>query len=368
LLSAEPATTPTPAELVELIATQIPGRESRLSVPLSGGRDSRLLAALAREKVGRPFTAWTTSTDDGVERDLALAGPVADTLGLDHRLVVPGPEAWLENREEVWERVQYQTWYHTWLMPLARMLHRHGHTVLDGLAGDLLFGGEHFINEELLCQKSATQRVSLLARLCSRRLNEARLMDPKALDWIRQSVTSTFLADTHHLDGHREMLVLCQLATRTGRAIALSPMCLLAPEADVRVPFVHPEVIATVLGVPLERRVTGRFYRELLVTACGPLLASFPTTIDPDHSGQRVYRRQTSRAALEDLAKAINSDEPVRRTLGVELLQSLNDSGYARVARSSNARIILQWAAMFAAWRQRYAGRLVWSGSVFGDT
>lgn len=366
-LGAEPATEPSTDEFIELIARQIPDDESRMAIGLSGGRDSRLLAALARARGAAAPTAWTISTDDGLERDLQLAGPVADALGLDHRLMVPGPEAWLNDRDNVRARLQYQTWYHTWVMPLARILHRQDSIVIDGLAGDALLDGGIFINESVRHRAgSDAKRLALLARLSNDRLGDAGLLTPGVTQRMEQSVRSAFLAATDHFDGHREMLLLSLLATRTARTIGSSPMCLLGPEADVRVPLVHPDVVTAALRVPLERRVAGSFYREVLNAACGPAVASLPTTKDAYSPGRPVARRQASPSALAAMVARINADEEVSALFGPALKRSLADPDEcAQMVRSYNGRVTLQWAELLATWRRRYTDRLLWPGEVF---
>src|SRR5690606_25065455 len=96
-LTADPVDDPDPREVTELVTAQLPSGwgTRRLAVTLSGGWDSRLLAALATLRRKRPPVAWTTSPDNGLDRDLTLAPAVAAELGIRHHTVVPGPEAWV---------------------------------------------------------------------------------------------------------------------------------------------------------------------------------------------------------------------------------------------------------------------------------
>jgi hypothetical protein len=152
-LTADPAVQPDVRAVVEALTRHLPRTAgwSRVSVPLSGGWDSRLLAALASRGRGwrRPL-AWTTSADTGRDLDLALARPVAQALRMEHREVIPDGDAWLTERSAVRDRVQFQTWRHTWFMPLARDLHGRGEPVLDGLAGDVLVKGSSYVDESVL--------------------------------------------------------------------------------------------------------------------------------------------------------------------------------------------------------------------------
>jgi hypothetical protein len=361
-LAVEPVDTAGPNEVVDLVADQIPTDIERLALPLSGGWDSRLLAALAARRSRTTPHAWTCSTDDGKEFDLTLAGPVADALGLEHHLVVAGPDAWLENREAARVRMQYQTWYHTWLMPLARVLRRQHDAVLDGLAGDLLIGGHDFPIAEMRTSASSMDlRLAFMGQLSGGRLRDNDMLAPATSDWAEDAVRAGFLRCTDRFDGHPAALTLCHLLIRTVRAIAPAPTWLLGPETRVQLPFVHPDVIAAALRVAEERKVDGAFYRRVLETGCGPRVAILPSTHDPRRRSAPLFRRQNSPAALAAMAKSIGADEEVRALLSPRLLAALADpETLTPIVRDPIPRVTLQWADMFAHWRRRYANRVVW--------
>jgi hypothetical protein len=362
-LAVEPVDSADPDEVVDLVADQIPTDAERLAVPLSGGWDSRLLAALAARRSRTTPHTWTCSTDDGHEFDLTMAGPVADALGLEHHLVVAGPDAWLENRQAARARMQYQTWHHTWFMPLARALWRQRDAAaLDGLAGDLLIGGGGFASADLRTSASSMDlRLAFMGRLAGDRLRDNDMLAPATSEWAEDAVRAGFLQCTDRFDGHPAVLTLSQLVTRTARSIALAPTWLLGPETRVHLPFVHPDVITAALRVAEERKVDGAFYRRVLETGCGPHVASLPSTHDPQRRSAPVFRRQNSPAALAAMAESIGADEDVRALLSPQMLAALADpEALAPLVRGPIPRVTLQWADMLAHWRRRYADRVVW--------
>jgi glycosyltransferase involved in cell wall biosynthesis len=361
-LAVEPVDSAGPDEVVDLVADQIPSDIERLALPLSGGWDSRLLAALAARRSRTTPHAWTCSTDDGKEFDLTMAGPVADALGLEHHLVVAGPDAWLDNREAARARMQYQTWYHTWLMPLARVLWRQRDAVLDGLAGDLLIGGHDLPSAEMRTPASSMDlRLAFMAQLSGGRLRDNDMLAPATSEWAEDGVRAGFLQCTDRFDGHPSALSLCHLVIRTARAIAPAPTWLLGPETRVHLPFVHPDVIAAALRVAEERKVDGAFYRRVLEAGCGPRVAILPSTHDPRRRSAPFFRRQNSPAALASMAKSIGADEEVRALLSPQLLAALADpEALTPIVRDPIRRVTLQWADMLAHWRRRYANRVVW--------
>ena len=148
-----------PAEVVDVLAQAVqPTR--RTVITLSGGWDSRMLGLLARRR-RRRMQAWTTSTDDGGDRDVEYAAPVAAALGIRQQTLIPGDRAWVEEHASVRLRTGFQTVHHTWLMPLVRKLHGIGAPVLDGLAGDALFKTS-FIPNSLFEETRPDRRMQLL--------------------------------------------------------------------------------------------------------------------------------------------------------------------------------------------------------------
>src|SRR5690606_24135684 len=137
-LRSEPDDRITPRDALQVVAGSLDGLDRRVSVPLSGGWDSRLLAILVGRRHRQPL-AWTTSKDDGKDSDIRFASTVAQSLRLRHEVVVPGPEAWVEDVSQVRSRTGFQTTHHVWLMPLARVLHGRREQLVDGLAGGVLF-------------------------------------------------------------------------------------------------------------------------------------------------------------------------------------------------------------------------------------
>lgn len=362
-LTADPVDEPEPREVAELVAAQIPGGWSarRLVVTLSGGWDSRLLAALAARRRGRRPVAWTTSPDDGLDRDLTLAPDVAAELGITHRTVVPGPEAWVEERSAVRQRLQYLTWRHTWIMPLARTLHRERALVLDGFAGDVLLKGSSYVTDEIREVTDPTaQRSAFWGKLSSGFHTRAELFAPGVAARLAQLARESFDQVTGHLDGHPAALNLCQLLTRTARSIALNPLWLVGPEVPVHLPFIHPTVIHATLRAPADDARGRAFYEKVLAAAGGDTLARLPSTHDPRPKGLRRQRpRFRSEQALTRIGETITAVDEVHALLGPELsTQVKSPQELDRRMAEWRPRVIVLWADLFAEWILRYRSRL----------
>jgi len=320
-----------------------------------------MLAVLA-SRHRRRMVAWTTSNDDGRDRDLEYAPMVAKALGLRHRVLVPGPDAWVEEHTEVRRRVGFQTGHHVWIMPLVRALRARPEQYLDGLAGDVLFKSLFVGAEVAEAGDAADRRRVQWDALEQKRLQQRHLLAPGVADTFERLGRAAFDEATRVFDGHPAAATLSVLHTRTARAIAPSAQWLLGPEVSVRLPFLHPEVVSTALRVPLATKLGGTFYREML-HAAHPAVAQLPSTNDKRPPGNRGAMRQTSPAALGSMARSILADEVTSRLLAPEMRMALKDPrGLALVGNSATGLRILTWASLLGDWRAAYASRLAGGG------
>jgi hypothetical protein len=352
---AEPDGNATAADIVDVVARHCGTR--RGAITLSGGWDSRLLAVLARRR-RRKMVAWTTSSDDGHDRDIEFARLVADALGLPHQVFVPGPDAWVLEHSAVRRRLNFQTTHHVWIMPLVRQLHGRDEQFLDGLAGDVLLKSL-FVDREIAEEGNPEGRRRLLwTKLAQNRLVQRDLFAPGVAAAFEDLSRTAFTEAIAQFDAHPAAPTLGVLHTRTARAIAPSAQWLLAPESAVRLPFVHPDVINAALRVPLEAKVGGGFYREIL-EAADARVAALPSTNDTLPKGKRGARRQTDPEALAAMAAAILSGEGACQVLSSEMRLALTDPhALALIGRSLTGLRILNWASLLGEWQANYATRL----------
>jgi hypothetical protein len=148
-----------PLEMASIVAQRVPRFfRRRPIVLLSGGWDSRMLAGLVSSRSPLRPNAWTTSPDDGWDEDIYFAGTVANSLRMKHHVEIPNEDAFHDHATTTRRRVQYQTWMHTWLSPLARRLQAVGGPLIDGLAGDVLLKSL-FVNAETASIANRTERM-----------------------------------------------------------------------------------------------------------------------------------------------------------------------------------------------------------------
>lgn len=343
-----------PEDVADLIAEQIPAQD--LTVALSGGWDSRLLAALAMRRGPSQVAALTTSNDDGMDHDIRCAELVATELKLPHRVIVPGAEAWLDDHEEVWSRVQHQTSHHTWQMPLARVARVLGGPLLDGLGGDALFRNRAYYRDVESATPDRARHITWSA-LTGGRLDHKKLFAPGILEKLERLSRESFDRVMSPLDGHHALPVASRLL-RTCRSIGSSPHWILGPETDVVVPFISPATIGAAFRLTPDLRQDNDFHRAMLAHA-DKRLAQLPSTHDDLGGVLSSVPRKRSTAALASVAAEIDRSDQVRALLGPTLLGAVADP-WAR-AKQSQWQVpltALHWAGMFAHWRRTYASRL----------
>lgn len=114
-----------------------PYRGEVVAVTLSGGLDSRLLAA-ASSRLGHRVHALTYGRPDS--KEIRIASRVAGALRIPHKIVPVESDGWLHDRElSIWASDGMVDFLHTHIMHLGQELKRYP-VVLDGLFGDVVLG------------------------------------------------------------------------------------------------------------------------------------------------------------------------------------------------------------------------------------
>jgi hypothetical protein len=351
---------PSASDVVDAVRDALP-RRSLLQRPpaitLSGGWDSRLLAALARGRYTRRPRAWTVSQDDGTEDDTIYAEKVAKELRLPQTVVPPDDTPWSEIATEARLRMDYQTWLHPWLVPLRRQMESKGGDVLDGLAGDVLIKGL-FVDSELLGAGPKEQTELLFQRLGGgAQRYSGRFTD----DFAGATAASTKRRFTEISDqflDHPNHLALTVLHSRTARAIALSPLRLFGPELGTWLPFVDPTVLGT-LSIPPEEKTDGRLYRNVLQAGAASV-AGLPSTNDglaPLPSS--IPSRQGSAEAVAWIAGSVLESDLALSMLSPRLRSSVEEEGANWNPPDLWTSRFLQVVSLFAQWEVAHRDTLV---------
>lgn len=341
----------TPAQLIETLEHALPdiGTPAPADIPISGGWDSRLLAGLAVEKFPRRLRSWTTGQDDGRELDLAFAPDVAEALRLRHKIVRQPASGWPELAIEARSRMQYETWMHVWLIPLARVLHRRSVGVIDGLAGDVLVKGL-FVDRHLLGLGSAERLDLAFQRIGGRADRFLPFMRPDIAESVVGSARAAFQRVAERYEGHINQVALAVLNTRTSRAISLAPLRLFGPETKVWMPYVHPRFMGISLAIDPHVKLDGALSRELL-RLVAPSIAELPSTNDSGRKPARTLRRLSgSPEAVSWMVETILASESARSLFHHSAIDEMQE-GLLTADRAGFEGIkVLQAASLLAEW------------------
>ena len=346
-----------PSDMASIVAAGIPRFfRRRPIVLLSGGWDSRMLAGLVcNRSILRP-EGWTTSPDDGWDEDIAFAGPVASSLRMKHHVEIPPEDAFHRHATTTRRRVQYQTWMHTWLSPLARRLQAVGAPLFDGLAGDVLLKSL-FISAETASISNRTERMrSVWASLSAGAgLGNDDVFTPELRSFVTETSWANFGQVTDHIPDEPNDATLAVLLTRTMRGIGSSPLWVFGPENDVRLPFLNPAVISAALTIPIATKAGGTYYRQVLAEAAAHV-ASLPSTNDGLPRAERGFRRQSSTASLTWMAELIASSDDALDLLTDRMQKAVLEGSaeLTRIGAHSSSLRMLQIASMFAEWQRDY--------------
>ncbi|TXL62319.1 adenine nucleotide alpha hydrolase family protein [Aeromicrobium terrae] len=283
----DPVDEPTPAEIVTLIDDALLGhpalgstaREHRATVPITGGWDSRLLAARAVSLFGPRDLRTITSAKHtlGETPDVTLGGRLAAHLNLPHVALFPPPDEAVDSLVEAYRVSNFETSSHAWLVPVARRLRSWHLPVIDGLAGDILLKNKAVSVSSLEARSGEPVREVHRAQFF--KVPPSGVPGANGVDLMVELALP--LVDTAYraYEGLREEARVMMLAARTARVISLAPYGLLEPDAELVTPLAHPEVMAALLAVPWPKKTGGVFARSLL-EAARPGLSDLPSTND----------------------------------------------------------------------------------------
>jgi len=295
-----------------------------IDIGLTGGRDSRLIAALlSREDV--PFTTYTIGTPDDAE--VQVAQIVATTLGVPHRIVAPSPGRNAKQHTvdltrriiEVMTNTDLSVFAHDSLGGAPRTFD--GNTLTyNGGGGELLrtaYGREAWLSAE-----KAERRIRAHAA-GAEYLAERRSSGYGA--WL-----DSWLVDHSHLSP-AGLLKTFSLLFRTGRwgsGVFMSRHSRVSQR-----PFYDNELLAHVLPLSDDLVATEALYYEIL-RRNAPKLLSVPYS-----SGEWGLRHSSSphyRAIAESLPMSLRASSPnvtvvtswrrhVNGPLGVRLMQIIDE-------------------------------------------
>lgn len=327
-----------------------------LNPMLSGGRDSRLLTALALQtREPQHLRAWTTSSDTGTSMEELIATQLARTVKITHRIVPARHSQFAQDFTDYSRAVEYMSSFHVWLMPVARELAHHPGTILDGLGGGVILGGG-FPDDPQLSATASDQEI-----LDSRFIRMARYLDaaddifaPHVGDVLRGRCLGDFQSVAQPFAQHPNGATLTAYLTRTLPGISMAPTRVLGSAQPTVMPIVDEGVIEAALQIPHAKKYEGTWYPHLLNTA-DPRLADMPTAADL--TGRRTHLRRGASHEAAQWYRDLLLGSPVEPLLS-ERLRAADIPHWCALLAKTKPQHLIRGLAMLTLWLQEYASTL----------
>lgn len=342
------------AALAQSLRDTVAAVGSPVLVPLSGGRDSRMLACVFAE-AGLAARAVSVSDDEGGSFEEDLAAPVAAALGLECDVLRAAPSNYPRNWITRARLVEYQFVDHAWLVPLSRYVAQQHLPVSDGFAIDVLLGrGNRFFTPETLDPRDP-RRASLALFDSMRRYGKAHLALAEHLrEPVVERARALFLEVAAEFEGAHSQATLTFYRTRTMRGIACYPTGLLGQRASVVAPAASLDFALASLSATDAARQDDGLYRATF-EALAPEIGRLPSTAHfprPAPHRPRSWRSGPAVAAhRERLAHG-----PLAGLVAPGLSAWLD--GSPRPELDPDLRLGLEGVSLLHAWWERYRGQL----------
>jgi hypothetical protein len=338
-----------------------------VTLPLSGGHDSRLLGILLRD-AGAQATTWTTTKDDGHD-EIGIVRELAPLLGFPSRYLEPTPVGYGPRADATLARLGHMVSMHVWAGALGEVLRAEGRPVVAGDGMDITLANNHIPEAAARARDRATWQAAILDDVAKVR-SIRQVLAPPAMAWAVEVARDAWRAAVRHLEGDANEVTLSVLTTRTVHGPGALPLWLFGPEVAVVVPGLDKDVLRAALAVRLTDKVGGAFHRQLLAGA-DPAIAAVRSTHDEAEQSRPGHRARTSEEARRWLLSHVRTTEPIRDLVNPRLPLIL-DAGDHRAGQPAdpdaapdpygepvNRRLELivhrtLGLAAFGAWLERY--------------
>lgn len=337
-------------QMVEALRREVAAVEGPVAVPLSGGRDSRMVACLLAE-AGKASVALSVSDDEGDSYEEDIAAPVAAALGLPHERLRATAEAYPANWEARALAVEHQFADHAWLVPLAQRAAGEGLTLSDGIAIDtvLLHGSRFYEPETLDLRRPRKATLALFDGLRHYGKGDLALAEPLRGPLVARA-RDLFVGAAKPLEGDPSQTVLAFYRTRTARGVSCYASGLLGAQARIVAPGAGEAVARAALSATPEARDEDALYAHVF-NRLNPEVGALPSTSDTPRRPPRLPRLWRSEPALA-MHRELLGDGPLAPHVSTDLRRWLESP--QRGELSPDLRIGMEAISLFHSWCRRY--------------
>ncbi|MBE0365088.1 hypothetical protein PULV_a3401 [Pseudoalteromonas ulvae UL12] len=220
----------------------------QLAITLSGGLDSRVLLAAARQHFDGEIKTYTFG-EQGCA-DALIAAQVADFAGVDNQFTPIDGQNWFDGREEgVWLTDGLKNVLHMHALSSVSSIATHSNYLLNGFLGDVTAGGSY-----LIANKAQTN-----------------LLDMATIRYGKHASKALF--DPDYFEGSSSDGVF--IFNRGMRFISVGSD-LLSNHLNNFKPFMDNDFVDFLYSLPQEMRENGRLYHHMLLKYYPDFFAEIP--------------------------------------------------------------------------------------------
>lgn len=285
---------------IELFQKSIERRlppSNNFTVPLSGGKDSRLiLMELCRIGYKPKFCITSRYFPPVVTRDPEIASQVARALDVSHVIL---EQEWSEFDAEMKKNIVTNlcAFEHGWMLTMVDYLRNEIDCLYDGLGGDILSDIEdEYRIEDQRIECFTTGQFERLADLLLGRIGSEKLFVPEVQEKLNRSVAIEHLGEelAKHADSPNPTFSYW-FWTRTRRLVALAPSSMLQEIPLVFCPFLDHELFDYLITLPREVKLLTDF-RGKVIQRAYPEYADIPfldrvEVVSSGHGSSRQFIR-----------------------------------------------------------------------------
>jgi hypothetical protein len=281
------------------VARRLP-LSSTMSLPLSGGRDSRHILLQLHALGCLPVEAITVYTPLFGASEIASARRLASHFGIPHKVAKIDYAALVEAELSKNRLTHCLSDEHAWYLSALACLDPRSEMIFDGIGGDVLSNGLFF--DEKLLHLLRRGAVADAARIM---LPDSSL--PFLSDGFRARVNYDLACSRleRELARHTDVpnpVKSFYFWNRTRREIALSPFCLAGRRVQVATPYLDADVLDFLMSLPAEEFGAAGFHDEVIAAAF-PQEASMPYADKRQEQLPRAENRRISLSLLRFFAR-----------------------------------------------------------------
>ena len=240
-------------------------KSNQLSIPLSGGLDSRVILAETQRQFNgkiKTFTFGIKGSDD-----VTIAKSVSKKCNIPHSVFYVSEKNWMDAREEaVWHTDGLLNYLHTHLHFCLPEMTKHSPFMLSGFLGDVVFGGSYLIRGELDSYPS-----------------ESILQESPALSKVVENIA---LKDPYYQFAGSDPL---HIYNRGVRFISMGSDMVEHHGIEPLHPFMDNDLLEFLYSLPDNYREDSRLYRAMLIKYYPAYFGSIPW----EKTGRVISKEET---------------------------------------------------------------------------